>query len=266
MRMLSCLAPRDAGELRVLGIDPRDDPRALKRRLGVVAQETTLDLELTVRENLLVYARYFDIPRAQAQARALDLLALLALDDRADDAVDALSGGHAAAPADRARPHQPPPAGAPGRAHHRPRPAGPPRGVGAPEAAAQRGRHPHADDALHGRGGPAVRPARDHGPGAHRARGHPGRPGGAGGGARGAGAARGAGGHGRPRGGGRRPVRASGPTRWTATWSCSSATTPRPCTRACAPGAIATRLQSARPAGLEDVFLRLTGRRLRDWA
>ena len=69
MRMLSCLAPRDAGDLRVLGIDPRDDPRALKRRLGVVAQETTLDLELTVRENLLVYARYFDIPRAEARAR-----------------------------------------------------------------------------------------------------------------------------------------------------------------------------------------------------
>ncbi len=61
--------------------------------LGVVAQETTLDLELTVRENLLVYARYFDIPRAQARVRATDLLSLLALDDRADDAVDALSGG-----------------------------------------------------------------------------------------------------------------------------------------------------------------------------
>ena len=93
MRMLSCLAPRDSGDLRVLGIDPRDDPRALKRRLGVVAQETTLDLELTVRENLLVYARYFDIPRAEARARAVDLLTLLALDDRADDPVDELSGG-----------------------------------------------------------------------------------------------------------------------------------------------------------------------------
>ena len=93
MRMLSCLAPRDGGELRVLGIDPAEDPRALKRQLGVVAQETTLDLELTVRENLLVYARYFDIPRAEARARAIDLLTLLALDDRADAAVDTLSGG-----------------------------------------------------------------------------------------------------------------------------------------------------------------------------
>ena len=64
MRMLSCLSPRDSGELQVLGIDPDVGPRELKRHLGVVAQDTTLDLELTVRENLLVFARYFDIPRA----------------------------------------------------------------------------------------------------------------------------------------------------------------------------------------------------------
>ena len=93
MRMLSCLAPRDAGELRVLGLDPNREPRALKRRLGVVAQDTTLDLELTVRENLLVFARYFDIPRAQARRRADELLALMALSDRAGDPVDRLSGG-----------------------------------------------------------------------------------------------------------------------------------------------------------------------------
>lgn len=93
MRMLSCLAPRDAGDLTVLGIDPAADPRALKRRLGVVAQDTTLDLELTVRENLLVYARYFDIPRAEARARATELLGLMALSDRAEDEVDRLSGG-----------------------------------------------------------------------------------------------------------------------------------------------------------------------------
>jgi lipooligosaccharide transport system ATP-binding protein len=93
MRMLSCLAPRDAGELEVLGIDPDRGPRELKRMLGVVAQETTLDLELTVRENLLVYARYFDIPRGEAAARAGELLALMALTDRADDAVERLSGG-----------------------------------------------------------------------------------------------------------------------------------------------------------------------------
>ncbi len=93
MRMLSCLAPRDAGELSVLGLDPDREPRALKRQMGVVAQDTTLDLELTVRENLLVYARYFDVPRDEARRRADELLALMALSDRAGDAVNHLSGG-----------------------------------------------------------------------------------------------------------------------------------------------------------------------------
>jgi lipooligosaccharide transport system ATP-binding protein len=93
MRMLACLSPRDSGELCVLGIDPDVGPRELKRQLGVVAQDTTLDLELTVRENLLVYARYFDIPRPEAARRSDELLGLMALADRADDAVDRLSGG-----------------------------------------------------------------------------------------------------------------------------------------------------------------------------
>jgi lipooligosaccharide transport system ATP-binding protein len=93
MRMLSCLAPRDGGDLRVLGIDPDERPRELKRMLGVVAQETTLDLELSVRENLLVFARYFAIPRDEAARRADELLGLMALGDRRDDPVDRLSGG-----------------------------------------------------------------------------------------------------------------------------------------------------------------------------
>jgi len=93
MRMLSCLSPRDGGELRVLGLDPAERPRELKRLLGVVPQEINLDLELTVRENLLVYARYFDIPRAEAAARAAELLAFVGLSERAGDAVDRLSGG-----------------------------------------------------------------------------------------------------------------------------------------------------------------------------
>ena len=107
--------------------------------LGVVAQETTLDLELTVRENLLVFARYFAIPRDEAARRADELLELMALGDRRDDAVDRLSGGHAPAPADRPRADQPPAPGAAGRADHGPRPPGPPRRLGAAAAAAQRG-------------------------------------------------------------------------------------------------------------------------------
>ncbi|MFN8120907.1 MAG: ABC transporter ATP-binding protein [Thermoleophilia bacterium] len=93
MRMLCCLSPRDGGELRVLGLDPGAEPRALKHRIGVVGQEITLDLELTVRENLLVYARYFAIPSAEARSRADELLELVALPDRAGEAVERLSGG-----------------------------------------------------------------------------------------------------------------------------------------------------------------------------
>ena len=69
MRMLACLSSRDAGDLSVLGMDPDRDARALKARLGVVPQEINLDLELTVLENMLVYARYFGIRRADAIPR-----------------------------------------------------------------------------------------------------------------------------------------------------------------------------------------------------
>lgn len=93
MRMLCCLSPRDGGDLRVLGLDPGAAPRALKHRIGVVGQEITLDLELTVRENLLVYARYFAIAASEARARADELLELVALADRAGEAVERLSGG-----------------------------------------------------------------------------------------------------------------------------------------------------------------------------
>ncbi|HMM49854.1 MAG TPA: ABC transporter ATP-binding protein [Miltoncostaeaceae bacterium] len=93
MRMLSCLTARDAGELLVLGHDPEREPRAVKRRLGVVAQQTTLDLELSVRENLVVWARYFDITGQEARRRADRMLEVMALTDRADEEVDGLSGG-----------------------------------------------------------------------------------------------------------------------------------------------------------------------------
>lgn len=93
MRMLACLSSRDAGELLVLGKNPDREPRALKARLGVVPQEVNLDLELTVLENMLVYARYFGIPAAAARARADSLLAFVDLGDRAGDTVNRLSGG-----------------------------------------------------------------------------------------------------------------------------------------------------------------------------
>jgi lipooligosaccharide transport system ATP-binding protein len=93
MRVLACLSPRDAGDVSVLGFDPAESPRALKARLGVVAQEGNLDLELTVLENMLVYARYFGLTGPPARARAQDLLELVGLVERAGDTVDRLSGG-----------------------------------------------------------------------------------------------------------------------------------------------------------------------------
>ena len=93
MRMLACLSTRDGGDLAVLGMDPDTDARALKARLGVVPQEINLDLELTVLENMLVYARYFGISRADATPRARELLAFVGLAEREDDTVDRLSGG-----------------------------------------------------------------------------------------------------------------------------------------------------------------------------
>jgi lipooligosaccharide transport system ATP-binding protein len=93
MRMMCCLTSRDAGDLRVLGYDPDRAPRELKRRLGVVAQDTNLDLELSVYENLLVYARYFAIPRPDAVRRADELLSFVRLTERRDEAVERLSGG-----------------------------------------------------------------------------------------------------------------------------------------------------------------------------
>ena len=66
MRMIGCVSPVTDGTLRVLGLDPARDGRTIRGRLGVVPQEDTLDTELTVRENLLIYGRYFDLPRKRA--------------------------------------------------------------------------------------------------------------------------------------------------------------------------------------------------------
>ena len=93
MRMLACLTPRDSGELTVLGLDPSRSARQLKRRLGVVAQDVNLDLELSVRENLVVYGRYFGRSRAEAAAAAERLLSFVELTDRATAPVMQLSGG-----------------------------------------------------------------------------------------------------------------------------------------------------------------------------
>src|ERR1041384_4179477 len=61
MKMIACVSPATGGSLRVMGMDPRVDASRIKARLGVVPQQDNLDVEITVRENLLMYARYFDI-------------------------------------------------------------------------------------------------------------------------------------------------------------------------------------------------------------
>jgi lipooligosaccharide transport system ATP-binding protein len=93
MKMIACASPVTGGELRVFGMDPRTEASAIKARLGVVPQADNLDLELTVRENLLMYARYFDIPSRTARARTEELLAFVQLAERGDSQVEPLSGG-----------------------------------------------------------------------------------------------------------------------------------------------------------------------------
>jgi lipooligosaccharide transport system ATP-binding protein len=93
MRMIGCVSPPTAGELSILGLDPVRDGSAIRARLGVVPQEDTLDMELTVRENLLVYGRYFGLPRRVIRERTAALLDFVQLADRAQSKVDPLSGG-----------------------------------------------------------------------------------------------------------------------------------------------------------------------------
>ena len=93
MRMLACVSPPSGGSLEILGMDPVRDGSRIRGRLGVVPQEDTLDVELTVRENLLVYGRYFGLPRAVIKERTDQLLEFVQLSDRGKAKVDDLSGG-----------------------------------------------------------------------------------------------------------------------------------------------------------------------------
>ncbi len=93
MRMLGCVSPPTQGELTILGADPIRAGAAIRARLGVVPQEDTLDNELTVRDNMLVYGRYFGLSRKLIAERTDELLDFVQLTERADDQVDPLSGG-----------------------------------------------------------------------------------------------------------------------------------------------------------------------------
>ncbi|MFI6329143.1 ABC transporter ATP-binding protein [Micromonospora chersina] len=93
MRMIGCISPPSGGELRILGLDPVRDGPAIRARLGVCPQLDSLDPELTVRENLTTYARYFGIARRVARERAAELLDFVQLTERAESKVEPLSGG-----------------------------------------------------------------------------------------------------------------------------------------------------------------------------
>jgi lipooligosaccharide transport system ATP-binding protein len=93
MRMIACLSPVSGGTLRVLGLDPVRDGSRIRSRIGLVPQDDTLDLELTVRDNLYLYGRYFGLPKKQLRERVDQLLEFARLTERADDRVDPLSGG-----------------------------------------------------------------------------------------------------------------------------------------------------------------------------
>ncbi|WP_091559837.1 ABC transporter ATP-binding protein [Micromonospora pattaloongensis] len=93
MRMIACVSAPSAGTLRILGMDPLRQGPAIRARLGVCPQLDNLDPELTVRENLTTYARYFRIPRRVARERADELLEFVQLTDRAGSKVEPLSGG-----------------------------------------------------------------------------------------------------------------------------------------------------------------------------
>jgi len=93
MRMIGCVSPVTSGELTVFGLDPARDGSRIRARLGVVPQLDSLDLDLTVLENLLIYGRYFDLPWSESRRRAGELLEFVQLSDRAHDEVEPLSGG-----------------------------------------------------------------------------------------------------------------------------------------------------------------------------
>jgi lipooligosaccharide transport system ATP-binding protein len=93
MRMVGAVSTRTSGELSILGLDPNSHGPEIRSQLGVVPQQDNLDMELRVRDNLIVYGRYFGIPRAVISKKADELLEFAQLSDRAKSKVDDLSGG-----------------------------------------------------------------------------------------------------------------------------------------------------------------------------
>ncbi len=93
MRMIACRSPLNSGQLLVEGLNVKDEGRKIRSLIGVVSQENNLDPDLNVRENLIVYSRYFRIPKETARKRCDELLDFIRLSEKADAKVEQLSGG-----------------------------------------------------------------------------------------------------------------------------------------------------------------------------
>ncbi len=93
MKMIQCISPKSGGTLEVFGMDVDAHQREIKARLGVVPQESNLDPDFSAYRNLLVYARYFGIPKREAEPRAEELLSFMQLEEKRDVLIDKLSGG-----------------------------------------------------------------------------------------------------------------------------------------------------------------------------
>jgi lipooligosaccharide transport system ATP-binding protein len=93
MRMISCVSPVSQGSLRVFGLSTTKHGAAIRARIGVVPQDDTVDTDLTVRENLLIYGRYFGLPWRVVRERGAALLDFVQLTEKADQRTEALSGG-----------------------------------------------------------------------------------------------------------------------------------------------------------------------------
>ncbi len=93
MRMIGAVSPITSGSLSVLGLDPATQGPELRSRIGVVPQEDSLDVELTVAENLMIYGRYFGLARSVIRPRIEELLDFVQLNGKRDEKVDKLSGG-----------------------------------------------------------------------------------------------------------------------------------------------------------------------------
>jgi lipooligosaccharide transport system ATP-binding protein len=93
IRMITCVSPADAGDITVAGLDVRKNPREIKARIGVVPQVDNLDEDLNTVQNLLTFARYFDILAAEAKVRAAEILGAMRLEEKRTARIDELSGG-----------------------------------------------------------------------------------------------------------------------------------------------------------------------------